>query len=209
MSCWPRLRLLAALAAALALAACGAGEASRPRADSGTAVSRPPRPAPAPTEALTAQRRERQRQRLARPTRIEIPAIGVAAPVIELGLNRDRTLEVPRDFGDAGWWKGGPRPGEDGPAVIAGHVDSRSGPGVFYRLDELERGSEIRVVGRDGSSVRFEVERLERHPKDRFPTEEVYLGEDGPALRLITCSGAFDRASGHYEDNTIVFAQRA
>ncbi|HSO55039.1 MAG TPA: sortase, partial [Actinomycetes bacterium] len=71
------------------------------------------------------------------PVRVEIPAIGVSSSLVRLGLNPDRTMEVPGDFQVAGWFTGGPQPGQLGPAVIAGHVDSRTGPAVFYRLREL------------------------------------------------------------------------
>jgi hypothetical protein len=151
----------------------------------------------------------RRRRPPASPVRIEIPSLGVDAPVIPLGLNRDRTLEVPRDFGDAGWWSGGPRPGERGPAVIVGHVDSYSGPAVFFRIGELQRGATIAVARRDGSRARFTVVGSERYPKDDFPTERVYGRTRDATLRLITCSGAFDRASGHYLDNTVIYAVSA
>jgi sortase (surface protein transpeptidase) len=143
---------------------------------------------------------------VARPVRIAIPAIGVSAPVIPLGLNRDGTLEVPKRWDDAGWWTGGPEPGERGPAVIAGHVDSRTGPAVFFRLRELGRGDRIVVRRRDGSSVAFVVGRIAQYSKDHFPTARVYGRTAQPALRLITCSGEFDETSGHYLDNTVVFA---
>jgi Sortase domain len=144
--------------------------------------------------------------RVADPVRVEIPSIGVSAPIIRLGLNSDRTLEVPEDYGDAGWWSGGPRPGEAGPAVIVGHVDSYTGPAVFYRLRELGPGDEVAVVRRDGSRVRFTVQGSEQYPKDEFPTARVYGRTDGPTLRLVTCGGAFDSSTGHYVDNAIVYA---
>jgi sortase (surface protein transpeptidase) len=147
-------------------------------------------------------------RRPAAPVRIEIPAIGVRAPLVPLGLDAGGALEVPARFGDAGWWAGGPRPGERGPAVIAGHVDSRTGPAVFFRLSQLRAGDPISVVRRDGSRVRFVVRRSERYPKARFPTAHVYGATRRATLRVITCSGAFDRASGHYLDNTVVFADR-
>jgi len=148
-------------------------------------------------------------RRVARPTRIEIPSIGVDAAVIPLGLNRDRTLEVPEDFAQAGWWTGGARPGQPGPAVIAGHVDSHTGPAVFYRLRELRPGATIIVDRRDGTRARFTVLGSERYPKDRFPTARVYGSTPGATLRLITCSGRFDRSTGHYLDNTVVYADAA
>jgi hypothetical protein len=147
------------------------------------------------------------RRRAAPPVRIEIGAIGVSAPVIRLGLNPDGTLEVPTRFEDAGWWTGGARPGERGPAVIAGHVDSRSGPAVFFRLDHLRPRDPIVVVRRGGSRVRFLVQRVARYRKTAFPTAAVYGRTREPTLRLITCSGAFDAASGHYVDNTVIYAR--
>jgi len=146
--------------------------------------------------------------KVAPPRRIRIPAIGVSAPIIPVGLHKDRTIEVPTNFGDAGWYRPGPDPGETGPAVIVGHVDSQTGPAVFYRLRELRRGNRIMIRRADGSTVRFRVNGLERWPKAKFPTRRVYGRTRGPVLRLVTCSGAFDSSSGHYVDNTIVFASR-
>jgi sortase (surface protein transpeptidase) len=164
--------------------------------------------APSETDPVVAPApRPERRERGAVPVRVEVPSIGVDAPVIKLGLNPDRSLEVPTDYGDTGWWTGGPRPGEPGPAVIVGHVDSKSGPAVFYRLNELQRGDEIVVVGHDGSRVKFTVEGSERYPKDEFPTARVYGHTDRPTLRLITCGGDFDSSTGHYVDNTVVYAR--
>jgi Sortase domain len=164
-------------------------------------------PLAAVTPAATVRPHATPRRRAAVPVRIEIDAIGVSAPVIRLGLNPDGTLEVPTRFGDTGWWTGGARPGERGPAVIAGHVDSRSGPAVFFRLDRLRARDAIVVVLRDGSRVRFLVQRTARYRKAAFPTAAVYGPTRLPTLRLITCSGAFDAASGHYVDNTVVYAR--
>ena len=147
-------------------------------------------------------------RRAARPRSIRIPAIGVSAPVVPLGLNPDRTLEVPQEWGNTGWYTGGPEPGERGPAVIAGHVDSTSGPAVFYRLGELHRGALIHVRRADGSVVGFRVQGVERWPKDRFPTQRVYHATRASTLRLITCGGSFNSSTGHYLDNTIVYATR-
>jgi Sortase domain len=185
---------IAGVLAVLGLAGCGAQ----------TAPSEPPARVEVRDRAP-----HRRTADVASPRRIEIPAIGVAAPVIALDLHADKTLEVPQDYGDTGWWRGGPEPGERGAAVIAGHVDSRTGPAVFYRLDELRPGDEIRVRRTDGTQARFAVRRLERHPKDAFPTRRVYGRTSAPTLRLVTCSGDFDAATGHYVDNTIVFADAA
>ena len=145
--------------------------------------------------------------RVARPVRLSIPAIGVDAPLVALGLDRDGALEAPQRFTDAGWWSGGVRPGAVGPAVIAGHVDSTTGPAVFFALRELRRGDTIVVARRDGSRARFRVQRTASYAKAKFPTRAVYGPTARPALRLITCSGVFDRSTGHYLDNTVVYAE--
>lgn len=137
---------------------------------------------------------------------IRIPAIGVDASVIPLGLTPDGALDVPKAWGTAGWFEGGPFPGEPGPAVVVGHVDSTSGPAVFYRLRELSRGDVIVVWRKGGVRSRFRVVSLRWFSKSAFPTELVYRSVDTPALRLITCGGAFDSSTGHYVDNLVVFA---
>jgi hypothetical protein len=145
-------------------------------------------------------------ERTAPPVAVEIDHIDVRSDLIDLDIDEERRLEVPTDPDLAGWFVHGPRPGEPGPAVIVGHVDSRRGPGVFHRLRELEAGDEVVVHRVDGSEVRFVVQRLERWPKDDFPTDAVYREAAGAELRLITCGGVFDHRSRSYEDNIIVFA---
>ena len=142
------------------------------------------------------------------PVRVEIPAIGVSSSLVRLGLNPDRTMQVPVDFQVAGWFTGGPQPGQLGPAVIAGHVDSRTGPAVFYRLRDLRPGDQIRVVRADRRVVRFEVDSLASYPKRSLPPEAVYGATTAPVLRLITCAGTFDRSSRSYRDNLVVSATR-
>jgi hypothetical protein len=140
-----------------------------------------------------------------RPVSIEIPAVGVDASVVPVGLLADRTMEVPA-VDQAGWYEPGPRPAEAGPAVIVGHVDSRRGPAVFFRPQELRPGDRI-VVGLDGGAARsFLVERVERQPKEDLPVGRIWNRTDRPVLRLITCGGSFDRGTGHYRDNVIVYA---
>ena len=145
------------------------------------------------------------------PVRLEIARIGVDTALQRLGQDRGGAVEVPtgpRRWEDAGWYagEGGTRPGDPGSAVILGHVDSKRGPAVFYRLRELRTGDPVVVVRADGSRVRFVVEGVEQYPKRRFPTEDVYYPTLSPKLRLVTCGGTFDPAAGHYRDNVIVFA---
>ena len=141
--------------------------------------------------------------------RIRVPAIGVDARVVDLGLNGDRTLQVPTHPADAGWWSGGSRPGRPGPAVIVGHVNWDGRPAVFARLGRLLPGQAIVVTRRGGTTDRFLVTRTAVYPKTAFPTKLVYGARRAPVLRLITCTGRFDAATGHYADNLVVFARLA
>jgi sortase (surface protein transpeptidase) len=125
-----------------------------------------------------------------------------------LALNPDRTIQVPplSDPMQAGWYSLGPTPGEAGASVILGHVDGYSEPGIFFRLRELHPSDRVLVTREDGVTARFEVYDTEQVPKDDFPAEKVYGATARPELRLITCGGAFDRESGNYRENVIVFA---
>jgi sortase (surface protein transpeptidase) len=215
------MRRPVAVAAALVLLA-GCAAPARP------AEAPPARTAPAPpaggaeaggaeaggaeaggAEAAKGFRSDRRYRATPVPTRVEIPRIGVVSTLDRLGRAPDGTVEEPTRWGVAGWYAPGPRPGDPGSAVILGHVDSKRGPAVFYRLRELRRGDEIRVTRADGSTVRFTVERTARHDKRRFPTEDVWFPSLTPALRLVTCGGEFDATAGHYRSNIIVFATPA
>jgi Sortase domain len=140
------------------------------------------------------------------PVSIAIPAVGVDARVVPVGLRADRTMEVP-GVDLAGWYEPGPRPGEAGPAVLVGHVDSRHGPAVFFRLGELRPGDRVEVGWQGGTARSFVVERVERRPKEALPVERIWNRTRQPVLRLITCGGSFDRSTGHYRDNVVVYAK--
>ena len=148
----------------------------------------------------------REIERAPVPTRLRVPSLGVDAPVGRVGKAADGTVEVPSRWEEVGWFEQGARPGEDGPSVLLGHVDSKAGPAVFARLPSAPPGTVVEVVGEDGRTSRWRVDRLEQHPKTRFPTEVVYLPALRPELRLVTCGGEFDRATGHYRDNIVVYA---
>ncbi|WP_207456209.1 class F sortase [Herbiconiux sp. SYSU D00978] len=141
------------------------------------------------------------------PVRVEIPAVGVASDLDELGLGQDGRLQAPARFEAAGWYSGGVMPGQVGPAIVAGHVDSATAPAVFARLGELSSGDVIEVTTEAGERLEFEVYESSRSAKADFPTDDVYGATAAPELRLITCDGAFDAASGHYTDNLVVFAR--
>jgi len=142
----------------------------------------------------------------ARPVSFAIPALDLTGPLGELSRADNGELLAPDDPGLAGWYAGGVVPGDVGPAVIGGHVDSRRGPGVFFALRSLRPGDVVRVVRSDGRVVRFAVTAVREVPKAQFPTEAVYAPTARPELRLITCGGRFDRAARNYEDNVVVDA---
>jgi len=161
----------------------------------------------APAQAGEVTRTAAAAADVADPVRLRVPVIGVSARVIPLKLDRNRRLIAPKSFTHVGWNKAGPEPGEPGTAVIAGHVDSKSGPAVFYRLRRLRKGDRVHVDRADGSTVTFTVFRVARYPKNRIPNKEVYGPAKGAQLRLITCGGEFDRTRRSYRDNVVVFAR--
>lgn len=140
------------------------------------------------------------------PVGLDIPSINLSSSnFVSLGLQADGTIEVPRDASRPGWFVPGPSPGQLGPAVIAGHVDSTTGPAVFYRLGELRPGARVVVTRADGSVATFSIDRVQSYDKDDFPTRDVYGTTSRAELRLITCSGDYDDDSG-YDSNTVAFA---
>ena len=144
------------------------------------------------------------------PVAVSIPAINVQSTLLRLGRTAEGALAVPPpgpDYNTAGWYEYSPTPGALGPAVIAGHVDSAAeGPSVFFRLGGLHPGDAVRVTRTDGTVAVFTVDSVLRYSKTSFPTQLVYGNTDHAALRLITCGGPFDSATGHYVDNIVVFA---
>ncbi|PZG17876.1 class F sortase [Micromonospora craterilacus] len=143
------------------------------------------------------------------PTTISIPRIGVNAEIMRLGTNPDGTVQVPSldQAWLAGWYEPGPSPGEVGNSVIVGHVDSAAiGPAVFFSLGALQPGDTITVNREDGRPVNFRVDSVTSHPKDAFPTEQVYGPNNRPGLRVVTCGGQFNETTRSYPDNVIVFA---
>ena len=144
----------------------------------------------------------------AEPVAVDIPAIEVQTSLVDLGLNPDRTLEVPTDFAKAGWFTGGNLPGAPSgpPALIAGHVDDYTGPAVFYRLGDLAAGDEVKVTRADNTVAVFTVTGSQQYPKDAFPADQVYAPVDDSELVLITCTGSFDESVRSYRDNLVVRA---
>jgi Sortase domain len=140
------------------------------------------------------------------PAQLIIPAIGVRTRLIRLSLKPSGALQVPSTTQVAGWFDDGPAPGQLGPAIIAGHVDSYRGPGVFFDLSQLRRGDRVYVRRSDGTLVVFAVTEVHLYLKTAFPTSLVYGPAPGDQLRLITCGGTFDYQSRSYLSNVVVFA---
>ena len=143
------------------------------------------------------------------PVAISIPSIGVSSPLVDLGLNPDRSVEVPTSFHVAGWYEYGVEPGENGPSVYLGHVDSASGPGVFYRLGDLRPGDRVTIQRADRALVTYVITGVRQYPKTSFPTLDVYADTPTPTIRLVTCGGTFDSATRHYLSNIVAYGRLA
>jgi hypothetical protein len=183
------------------------GISPRPLAHAGRppagAVAAPPGPLAPPPGPLAAPPGQAA---VSRPVYLTIPVIGVHTRLVRLSLTAQGTLQVPASTSVAGWYTGGPWPGQVGPAVIAGHIDSYRGPGVFFRLRLLRPGDRIYVRHANGTLTVFRVYAGRSYAKDRFPTQRVYGPAPGPELRLITCGGMFDPVTGSYLSNVVVYA---
>ncbi|QDY80934.1 class F sortase [Streptomyces qinzhouensis] len=195
------------MALALAVTGCSTEAGSKPGTGTGTgtgiatgsgtgAAKEPAPPAPPAKDAA------------ADPVHVSIPAIKVSSELLRLGLNSDRTVEVPtpEQGMTAGWYTGGAAPGEKGAAVIIGHNDTKYGPAVFKNLKKLGKGAKVTVRDARGKNLTFTVTATETVRKTAFPTQRVYGPTDTPELRLVTCDGEFD-AAGHPVDNLIVYAK--
>ena len=143
------------------------------------------------------------------PASLSIPAISLHTTLQQLGLNASGALNPPTNTTQAGWYTGSSLPGQPGPTVLAGHVDTYQGPAVFYRLDDLAPGDKVTVTLSNGKSVEYVVTQVQLYAKDDFPTAEVYGARPDPELRLITCGGSFDYTKRSYRDNVVVYAALA
>ena len=213
---WPAAGLLAAGAVVTLVAAAGVPPvppplppvpSQLPASSEAVAAQEVPPSVPAPGAAVAEPPAVAGLPR-SRPVRLDVDRAGVHTPLVTLGLQPDGTVEVPplRSDAPAGWYRYLASPGEPGPAVILGHVDTRSGPAVFHRLGVLRRGDLVRVTRQDGRVVRFRVTDVVLVAKSAFPTQAVYGATVLPTLRLVTCGGTFDRRAHSYTGNTVVFA---
>jgi sortase (surface protein transpeptidase) len=202
---WPAVTAVAAALAAVVVVALIFAFSAPVQQQS---QSRPPEPVRQPGTSQTPIAAPPSELPAAKPASLTIPAIGVRAEGIkDLGLTPQGELEVPGDAKTVGWFTGAPSPGEAGPAVLAAHVDYKHVPGTFSRLKELRDGEQVRVGRADGRTTVFTVYRVDHYAKARFPTDQVYGDTAAAELRLITCGGEFDRSSGNYLDNVVVYAR--
>lgn len=141
-------------------------------------------------------------------SRISVRAVGVDAPIVDVGLDANGWIEAPpaQDPNLAGWYQNGIAPGQQGTAVIVGHVDNAGGPAVFYGLGSTQKGQHVEVTRYDGRVAVFEVYGVEVFSKNSFPGARVYGDTGSPELRVITCGGGYSRGTG-YDGNVVVFAR--
>ncbi|MGW2590493.1 class F sortase [Streptomyces sp. NPDC001515] len=175
--------------------------AAAPASSPAAAVPRQASPSPSPTPAAPALSRSV-------PTRLKIPAIAVDAPFTPLSIGPSGRLDAPppNDKNLVGWFKDGATPGERGASIVAGHVDTTTGPAVFLQLRFLRPGSTLDITRADGTVATFTVDTVETFSKAKFPDKRVYADTPDAQLRLITCGGTYDRKAKDYEDNVVVFA---
>ena len=205
---------VAALAGVLLLAGCAGASTEKPSASAPSAGPTATRAAPGIGAAAGFQNPDLRvnasnSNRSLTPTHVSIPAVGVESGLEKLGIGADGRIQPPADWQSAGWYSNGVVPGDVGPAVIAGHVDSPTGPAVFLNLTKVTAGDNVIVTMADGASYTYRVDRALRAPKAEFPTSQVYAPTPTPQLRVITCTGTWDRSIRHYTDNLVVFATLA
>ncbi|MFJ7149257.1 class F sortase [Streptomyces sp. NPDC100445] len=200
-----RLTLWGVAVAVLAVSMFGGHQ--RPDGTPG-ALPHPSRPAGVTAAAPVDPHRVGEALPRSEPTRLLIPKISVDAPFTTLALNASGQLEPPpaADTNLVGWYAKGASPGEEGTAVIAGHVDTAVSAAVFAGLDQLTPGDRFSVERADGRTADFVVDDAESFPKDDFPSSRVYADASRPEVRLITCSGAYDHSVRDYTENLVVFA---
>jgi sortase (surface protein transpeptidase) len=194
------------LAAGLVAACAGAGGLVLTRHSVAALPITPVAAFPTPTGRIVAPPQASDARQVAAPVSLSIPVIDVSTKLIRLGLTASGALQVPSTTSVAGWYTGSSRPGAIGPAVIAGHIDSYRGPGIFFRLITLHRGDRVYVRRADGTLAVFTVTAVHMYAKDAFPTQAVYGATPDAELRLITCGGVFDHALGSYLSNVVVYA---
>ncbi|MFX0578994.1 class F sortase [Nocardia nepalensis] len=140
------------------------------------------------------------------PVSFKIASVNASGSLIAVGLNSDGSVQVPADYQQAAWYQKGPAPGEQGSAVILGHVDSYQGAGVFFELKKVKPGDMIDVTRADGKTAHFKVTDVRMYLKAQFPDQTVFGARGGATLQVVTCGGEFDQTARTYLSNVVVFS---
>ncbi|MFC8262532.1 class F sortase [Streptomyces sp. NPDC057291] len=185
----------------------GTAEDNKPLTAPSVAAPAPAAAPPAPSAAVSPSPTGLFMPR-SNPTKLQIPSIAVNAPFTPLTIGASGHLNAPppHDTNLVGWYKGGVTPGERGAAIVAGHVDTTTGPAVFLQLQFVKQGATVDITRADGSVATFKVDSVEKFSKASFPNDLVYADTPNAQLRLITCGGTYDRKAKDYKDNVVVFA---
>ncbi|MFD1356979.1 class F sortase [Fictibacillus halophilus] len=141
------------------------------------------------------------------PASIEIPALNVNTEIEKVGRMGNGQMGVPKGFDTVGWFGEGAKPGSPGNAVMAGHVDSKTGPAVFYKLEDLDKGDEVIVKDNDGKPLTFVVTGKEKYDRKNAPVDKIFDYSYGSKLNLITCTGNFNRDEGTHEERLVVYTE--
>lgn len=156
---------------------------------------------------VEAQKRESAQMKGIVPASVEIPSINVNATIEQVGILDNGQMGVPEDINNVGWFEPGVKPGSRGSAVLAGHVDSKTGPAIFFDLKKVKQGDEIIVKDQNGTALTFIVKKQESYGRSSAPIDEIFQTSEGQNLNLITCSGTFVRSAGTHEERLVVFAE--
>lgn len=172
-------------------------------------VAKAPEPTPAPDiQVFDIEQAGAAELEVGKPTRLMIPSIKVDASIEEMGLINNGQLDAPKEGLNAGWFTGGPKPGEDGNAVIDGHLDLHGKPGVFWKLREVKEGDIIGVMDDQGALRNFKVTRTQFYDVETAPMKEIFgRNHEGKNLNLITCAGKWRKDLNHYDQRLVVFTE--
>ncbi len=155
-------------------------------------------------EAVQRERRTESAQ--AQPVRITVAALDIDASIRPVGVEADGEMEIPGAT-EVGWYRYGSRPGDNGSAVLAAHVDFNGEVGVFFDLGKADAGDIVDITYSDESVRSFVVTERSQYEKQSLPFDEIFRREGDPSLVLITCGGDFNPSLRSYEDNVVLFAE--
>ncbi len=196
---------------ALSLAGCSSSQDSPPQSEERLELqSSPPSTQEAAVEKPSSEGLSLvAEQKGIKPVTLEIPAIGVTSDIENVGELENGQMGVPEGVDNVGWFEPGTLPGNRGSSVMAGHIDSLTGPAVFYKLDQLKKGDEVVVKDAEGKSLTFIVTKTERYPRKDAPIDEIFGFSYGSRLNLITCTGEFNRKAKTHEERLVVYTELA